>query len=60
MKTLSIILCAVLTAIGFYFAVFNHNFAGVPVMLIGALAYLLISRDTKKIAGYNKHDFMNR
>jgi hypothetical protein len=60
MKTLSVILSGSLVAFGFYTAIANKNLAGVFLMIIGSLAFLILTRKTKKIGGYQYNHFMNK
>lgn len=60
MKSLSLILMAGLVAFGLYTLLVNHNGAGVPMVIIGSLSFLIVSMKTEKPYWYNPKDFMNR
>lgn len=60
MKTLSMFACLFLVIYGFYTLVFNGNTAGFFVMMVGSLAFLIITARTEKVKGYNPKNFMNR
>ena len=61
MRTLSMLLCLLLVIIGLVQVVVHDNAAGVIVMIIFTLAFLIIATPRKKmIEGYDPKHWMNR
>lgn len=60
MKSLALLACLALVIFGGYSVIFSHNMAGIVLIIIGSLSFLVIAPKRKMIAGYNSKSFMNR
>jgi 4-amino-4-deoxy-L-arabinose transferase-like glycosyltransferase len=59
MKTLSLFICAFLVAFGVISCIKGTD-AGIVLIIVGSLAFLLIAKRTEKVAGYNANHWMNK